>query len=79
LIITQKYIAWIYITELKKEIKNSDQTYTLNFIDRTNLENLHLCKKKKTPWEQRRIIRDIVQISAVQTFRSIARLQYYQN
>jgi hypothetical protein len=46
LIITQKYIAWIYITELKKEIKNSDQTYTLNFIDRTNLENLHLYKKK---------------------------------
>ena len=35
--------------------------------------------KKKTPWEQRRIRRDIVQISAVQTFRSIARLQYYQN
>jgi hypothetical protein len=25
--------------------------------------------KKKTPWEQRRIRRDIVQISAVQTFR----------
>ena len=45
----------------------------------TNLENLHLCKKKKTPWEQRRIRRDIVQRSAVQTFRSIARLQYYQN
>jgi len=36
-------------------------------------------KKKKTPWEQKRIRRDIVQISAVQTFRSIARLQYYQN
>ena len=29
--------------------------------------------------EQWRIRRDIVQISAVQTFRSIARLQYYQN
>ena len=50
-------------------------------MDRTNLENLenlHLCKEK-TPWEQRRIRRDIVQISAVQAFRSIARLQYYQN
>ena len=35
----------------------------LNFIDRTNLEkiHLHLCKKKKTPWEQRRIRREIVQ------------------
>ena len=36
----------------------------LNFIDRTNLEkiHLHLCKKKKkTPWEQRRIGREIVQ------------------
>ena len=34
----------------------------LNFIDRTNLEkiHLHLCKKK-TPWEQRRIRREIVQ------------------
>ena len=34
----------------------------LNFIDRTNLEkiHLHLCEKK-TPWEQRRIRRDIVQ------------------
>ena len=47
MIITQKYIAWIYITELKKEIQKSDQTYTLNFIDRTNLENIHLCIKKK--------------------------------
>ena len=35
--------------------------------------------KKKTPWEQRGIRRDIVQISAVQTFRSNAKLQYYQN
>ena len=35
----------------------------LNFIDRTNLEkiHLHLCKKKKAPWEQRRIRREIVQ------------------
>jgi hypothetical protein len=35
----------------------------LNFIDKTNLEkiHLHLCKKKKTPWEQRRIGREIVQ------------------
>ena len=36
---------------------------TLNFIDRTNLEKIHLhfiCNKK-TPWEQRRIRRDIVQ------------------
>ena len=38
----------------------------LNFIDRTNLEKIHLHlrkkkKKKKAPWDQRRIRREIVQ------------------
>ena len=34
----------------KERNPKTDQTYTLNFIDRTNLEkiHLHLCKKKKT-------------------------------
>ena len=36
----------------------------LNFIDRTNLEKIHLHLCKKTPWEQRRIRREIVQKSA---------------
>jgi hypothetical protein len=39
----------------------------------------HFTGYEKKPWEQKRIRRDIVQKSAVQTFRSIARLQYYQN
>ena len=54
----------------------------LNFIDRTNLEkiHLHLCKKKhhgnRGELEEKQYKK-----SAVQTFRSIARLplQYYQN
>ena len=56
----------------------------LNFIDRTNLEkiHLHLCKKKKkknTMGTEENWKRNSTKKSAVQTFRSIARLQYYQN
>jgi hypothetical protein len=36
----------IYYRAKERNPKNSDQTYTLNFIDRTNLENIHLCIKK---------------------------------
>ena len=54
----------------------------LNFIDRTNLEkiHLHLCKKKNnTMGTEENWKRNSTKKSAVQTFRSIARLQYYQN
>ena len=49
MIITQKYIAWIYIGAKERNPKTvTKHIVMLNFIDKTNLEkiHLHLCKKK---------------------------------